>query len=150
WAITLILVQKPLGGVSMAILLWQILTLAEIVDINDLRESAIGPVILGLMGYSHFFSTGHQATLQAIQWESAFIAFETIVYPWPPLLVVGNTVGPQILTALAVPLLVLWKIPPKTKGALSGVGVAAATHLLYHSGITLSSVICAGHLRRHL
>lgn len=150
WSIVFILVQKPLGGVSLAILLWQILSLSEIIDVLDLRASAIGPVILGLLGSSHFFSTGHQATLPAIQWESAFIPFKTIVYPWSPLLVIANTIGPQLLTALSVPLLTLWKQPPKTSGLLSLAGTASATHMLYHTVVTLASVFCAGHLRRHL
>lgn len=150
WALALTLLQKPMGGASMGILLWQILSLLEIIDCNDLPDSAIGPIVLGLLGNSHFFSTGHQATLSSIQWESAFIPFMSIRYPWSPLLVVGNTLGPQILAALAVPLVVLWKAPPKRAGLLGSVVVAGATHMLYHAIITLSSVTCAGHLRRHL
>lgn len=150
WALALILLQKPMGGASMGILLWQILSLLEIIDCNNLSESAIGPITLGLLGNSHFFSTGHQATLSSIQWESAFIPFTSIRYPWSPLLVVGNTLGPQILAALAVPLVVLWKAPPKRAGLLDSVAVSGATHMLYHAVTTLSSVTCAGHLRRHL
>lgn len=150
WALALILLQKPMGGVSMGILLWQILSLLEIIDCNNLSDSAIGPIILGLLGNSHFFSTGHQATLSSIQWESAFIPFTSIRYPWSPLLVIGNTVGPQILAALAVPLVTLWKAPPKRAGLLGSVTVAGATHMLYHAVTALSSVVCAGHLRRHL
>lgn len=150
WALSLILLQKPMGGASMGILLWQILSLLEIIDCNDLSDSAIGPIVLGLLGNSHFFSTGHQATLSSIQWDSAFIPFVSTRYPWSPLLVIGNTLGSQVLTALAVPLLALWKAPPKKTGLLSSVGVAGATHMLYHAVITLSSVVCAGHLRRHL
>lgn len=150
WALALILLQKPMGGASMGILLWQVLSLLEIIDCNDLSDSAIGPIILGLLGNSHFFSTGHQATLSSIQWESAFIPFTSIRYPWSPLLVIGNTVGPQILAALAVPLVALWKAPPKRAGLLGSVAVAGATHMLYHAVTALSSVVCAGHLRRHL
>lgn len=150
WALALILLQKPMGGASMGILLWQILSLLEIIDCNNLSDSAIGPIALGLLGNSHFFSTGHQATLSSIQWESAFIPFASIRYPWSPLLVIGNTFGPQILAALAVPLVVLWKAPPKRAGLLGSVAVAGATHMLYYTVTALSSVACAGHLRRHL
>lgn len=150
WALALILLQKPMGGASMGILIWQILSLLEIIDCNGLSESAIGPIVLGILGNSHFFSTGHQATLSAIQWESAFIPFSTVRYPWSPLLVVANSVGPQILTAIAVPLITLWKSPPTGPGQLGKTGKSVATHLLYHSTITLSAVACAGHLRRHL
>lgn len=150
WSLSLILLQKPMGGASMGILLWQILSLLEIIDCNDLSDSAIGPIVLGLLGNSHFFSTGHQATLSSIQWDSAFIPFTSTRYPWAPLLVIGNTIGPQVLTALAVPLIALWKASPKKAGLLGSVGVSGATHMLYHAVITLSSVVCAGHLRRHL
>lgn len=150
WALALILLQKPMGGASMGVLVWQIMSLLEIIDCNDLSDSAIGPIVLGLLGNSHFFSTGHQATLSSIQWESAFIPFSSIRYPWSPLLVIGNTLGPQILAALAVPLIALWKAAPKRAGLLGSVAVSGATHMLYHAVVTLSSVVCAGHLRRHL
>ena len=93
----------------MRFLLWHILNVLEIIDCNDLEASAIGPVVLGLLGNSHFFSTGHQATLPSIQWEAAFIPFKTIVYPWSPLLIAFNTVGPQILTAISIPWIFLWE-----------------------------------------
>ncbi|KAI5806603.1 phosphoethanolamine transferase class O [Peziza echinospora] len=150
WSLCLILVQKPLGGVSIGILLWQILNVLEILDCNDISSSAIGPVVLGILGNSHFFSTGHQATLASIQWESAFIPFSTIVYPWSPMLIALNSVGPQILTAVAVPLIGLWKRDPKSPGMLSSVVVSAATFVIYHAVIATSAAACAGWLRRHL
>lgn len=150
WALPLILLQKPLGGISMGILLWQILNVLEILDCNDLAGSAIGPIVFGLLGNAHFFSTGHQATLPSIQWESAFIPFKTIVYPWSPLLIALNSVGPQILTAMSVPLIALWKKQPKHTGILSSVMVSAATFILYHAVVGTSATACAGWLRRHL
>ena len=71
--------------------------------------SSIGPIALGLLGSFHFFKTGHQATLASIQWESAFIPFRAIHYPWSPLLVVLNTFGAQIICAIAVPAIPLWR-----------------------------------------
>lgn len=155
WALAIILLQKPMGGLSVGILLWQILSLLEIVDVNDLSTSSIGPVVLALLGNAHFFSTGHQATIASIQWESAFIPLSTIRYPWSPLLVVGNTLGAPILAALAVPLIALWKAPPKRsvgdkEGLLSKVAKAATTFMLFQTTITTASVVCAGWLRRHL
>lgn len=150
WALPLILVQKPLGGISMGILLWQILNVAEILDCNGLTDSSIGPVVLGLLGNAHFFSTGHQATLPSIQWEAAFIPFKTIVYPWSPLLIVLNTVGPQILTAISVPVISLWKKQPHHPGILANAAASAATFLLYHATVATSAAGCAGWLRRHL
>jgi phosphatidylinositol glycan class O len=155
WALALILLQKPMGALSMGILLWQILTVLEIIDVNNLSSSSIGPVMFAILGNAHFFSTGHQATLASIQWDAAFIPLATIRYPWSPLLIVGNTLGPQILTAIAVPLVALWKAPPKKEpqdqeGLMSKVARAAATYVLFQASIAGASMLCAGWLRRHL
>lgn len=167
FALAIILMQKPMGQGAIALLLWQILSLLEILDTNalTLNNSSIGPVVLGLLGSFYFFKTGHQATLSSIQWETAFIPLSAIKYPWSPLLVVLNTFGAQILVALAVPLTVLWKRPlqthdrvspssgkpanPATK-LVSDVVQAACTHILYLATINLATTMWAGHLRRHL
>jgi phosphatidylinositol glycan class O len=167
FALAIILMQKPMGQGAIALLLWQILSLLEILDTNalTLTNSSIGPVVLGLLGSFYYFKTGHQAVLSSIQWETAFIPLSTIIYPWSPLLVVLNTFGAQILAALAVPLTVLWKRPLQThdrttpgsnKSAnpstrlLSDVVQAACTHILYLATINLATTMWAGHLRRHL
>lgn len=113
FALAIILLQKPMGGGAIGIQLWQILSLLEILDTNGLStsNSAVGPAVLALLGSFHYFTTGHQATLSSIQWESAFIPLSTVRYPWTPVVVIMNTFGPQILSALAVPLTVLWKRP---------------------------------------
>jgi phosphatidylinositol glycan class O len=149
WALAIILLQKPMGGGVIGILLLQILALLEIIQVNNLSRAAIGPVVLALLGSFHFFKTGHQATLSSIQWESAFIPLKTIIYPWSPLFVVLNTFGAQILTAIAVPLTVLWKQPPR-KRLLVAVVRAVATHILYYAVINLATTMWAGWLRRHL
>ncbi|KAA8913303.1 hypothetical protein FN846DRAFT_930568 [Sphaerosporella brunnea] len=155
WALVLILLQKPMGALSMGVLLWQLLTILEIIDVNDLSSSSIGPVMFAILGNAHFFSTGHQATLSSIQWDAAFIPLSTIRYPWSPLLITANTLGPQILTAIAVPLVSLWKAPPKKEpeneeGLMSKVARASATYILFQATIAGASMICAGWLRRHL
>ena len=150
WLSAIFLLQKPMGGGAIGILTVQILALLEIIDTNDLSKSAIGPVVLGLLGSFHFFKTGHQATLSSIQWESAFVALKTITYPWSPLLVVLNTFGAQILTTVAVPLIALWKQPPKKPGLLSDVAKALATLIVYYSVLNLATTMWAGWLRRHL
>lgn len=182
FCLAIILVQKPIGQGAIGLLLWQILSLLEILDTNalTLKNSAIGPVVLGLLGSFYYFKTGHQAVLSTIQWESAFIPLSTIKYPWSPLLVVLNTFGAQILAAVAVPLTVLWKRPLETsdRGSplssdptsestsssskekqkprnpatklLSDVIQASTTHLLYLTTINLATTLWAGHLRRHL
>ncbi|KAJ4289783.1 mannose-ethanolamine phosphotransferase gpi13 [Kalmusia sp. IMI 367209] len=150
WYLAVALVQKPMGAGAIAIAAWQIFSLFEIVDTNKLSDSSIGPVVLGLLGSFHFFKTGHQATPSSIQWESAFIPLHTIRYPWSPLLIILNTFGAQILCAVAVPALVLWKQPPKKKGLLGDVAKAMATHVLFYAVINLATTMWAGHLRRHL
>ncbi|CAI6329669.1 unnamed protein product [Periconia digitata] len=150
WYLAIALVQKPMGAGALALAMWQIFSLFEIIDTNKLSDSPIGPVILGLLGSFHFFKTGHQATLASIQWETAFIPLRTIRYPWSPLLVILNHFGAQILCAVAVPALVLWKQPPKKKGLLGDVAKAVGTHLLFYATINLATTMWAGHLRRHL
>ncbi|KAI4215114.1 MAG: hypothetical protein LQ351_002429 [Letrouitia transgressa] len=150
WLLAIILLQKPMGGGVIVILALQILALLEIIDSNDLSQSAVGPIVLALLGSFYFFKTGHQATLASIQWESAFIPLKAIHYPWSPMLVFLNTYGAQILTTVAVPLLVLWKKPPQKKGLLGEVAMAMATYILYFAVINLATTMWAGWLRRHL
>ncbi|KAL4778474.1 hypothetical protein BJX76DRAFT_139209 [Aspergillus varians] len=162
FCLAIILMQKPVGQGAMGLLLWQILSLLEILDTNALitSNSAIGPVVLGLLGSFYYFKTGHQATISSIQWETAFIPLTTVKYPWSPILVILNTFGAQILAAIAVPLTALWKRPlqlhdknssqkPAIK-ILSDVAQASATYILYFATINLATTLWAGHLRRHL
>ncbi|TAQ83832.1 hypothetical protein B7494_g7844 [Chlorociboria aeruginascens] len=76
--LSILLVQKPMGAGSISLMAWQILSLLEILDLNSLTTSPIGPAILALLGSFHFFKTGHQTTLSSIQWESAFIPLHSI------------------------------------------------------------------------
>lgn len=162
FGLAVILMQKPMGQGAIALLLWQILSLLEILDTNALATTnvSIGPIVLGLLGSYYYFKTGHQAVLSTIQWETAFIPLSTVKYPWSPLLVILNTFGPQILSAIAVPLTVLWKRPLQVQEPgksdnpslriLSDVIQAVTTHILYLGTITLATTMWAGHLRRHL
>ncbi|KAI1107213.1 hypothetical protein F4804DRAFT_297995 [Jackrogersella minutella] len=145
-----ILLSKPMGGGAIAIMLWQILALAEIIDLNDLSAETIGPVTLAVLGNFHYFKTGHQAVLASIQWDSAFIPLLTIRYPWSPLAVALNTFAGQILAAAAVPLLVLWKTSPKQKGVLENTSRALGAFVAYYAVESLATMAWAGHLRRHL
>lgn len=150
WYLAIALLQKPMGAGAIGILVWQLFSLFEIVDTNKLHTSSIGPIVLGLLGSFHYFKTGHQATLSSIQWESAFIPLSTIRYPWTPIIVVMNHFGAQILCAVAVPALVLWKVKPQQKGLLGAMAKAIATHMLFYATICLATTMWAGHLRRHL
>ncbi|KAF2231998.1 GPI ethanolamine phosphate transferase 3 [Viridothelium virens] len=117
WSLAATLAAKPMGTGALALCLWQILSLLEILAANphlgSASSSSIGPIVLALLGSFHYFKTGHQASLASIQWESAFIPFKTVTYPGGPAMVALNTCGPQILCAVAVPALGLWKKAPK-------------------------------------
>ena len=150
WALVLLLLQKPVGQGTLALCLVSILNILEIVDANSIHDSPLAPVTLALLGNYYFFKTGHQAVLSSIQWETAFIPFKTVTYPWSPLLVVLSTFAPQILCVLAVPATVLWKVQPRKEGLLDAVAKALAVHILVYAGIALATVIEAAWLRRHL
>ncbi|KAK3068358.1 mannose-ethanolamine phosphotransferase gpi13 [Teratosphaeriaceae sp. CCFEE 6253] len=150
WILALQLLQKPMGQGALALCLVSILNLLEILDANDLRHTALGPTLLALLGNFYFFKTGHQAALATIQWESAFIPLKAITYPWSPLFVTLNTFGAQILCAIAVPAISLWKVPPKQQGLLGRISGGMATHVLFHAAIAVATVLEAAWLRRHL
>ena len=150
WALAILLLQKPMGAGAIALLLWQILSLAEILAANNVQDSAVGPITLALLGSFHFFKTGHQATLASIQWDAAFIPLKNIIYPFSPLLILLNTFGAQILCAIAVPTLVLWKRDPTRRGLLSDVAKATGTFISFFATESLATAVWAGHLRRHL
>lgn len=145
-----ILLSKPMGSGAIAIMMWQVLALAEILDINGITSETIGSVTLALLGNYHYFKTGHQAVLSSIQWDSAFIPFLTIRYPWTPIVVALNHFAGQILACVALPLLVLWKTSPKRKGVLESVSRALGVFVAYYTIQSLATMAWAGHLRRHL
>ncbi|PNY29512.1 GPI ethanolamine phosphate transferase 3 [Tolypocladium capitatum] len=145
-----LLLSKPMGAGALALMLWQVLSLAEVLDLNGLKTETIGPVMLAVLGNFYFFKTGHQAVLASIQWDSAFIPLFAIRYPWSPLVVVLNTFAGQILAAACVPLLALWKTGPKQKGVLEAVARAAAVFVAYFAVEALATMSWAGWLRRHL
>lgn len=145
-----ILLSKPMGGGAMALMMWQVLSLVELLDLNDIASETIGPVMLGLLGNFHYFKTGHQAVMSSIQWDAAFIPLFSIRYPWSPLVVILNTFAGQILAAASVPLVVLWKTGPKRKGVLESVSRALGVFIAYFAVESLATMAWAGYLRRHL
>ncbi|KAI5954048.1 GPI13 [Candida margitis] len=152
FTVAVMLTTKPLGAVSISILIIQILSLLEMIDELGLRRNLISPIIFGLLGYQHFFSTGHQATIPSIQWELGFMTTETIVFPFTHLNIVLNTFGPFFLVALAVPLITIWKMVPSPKPitVLSQIITNITTLSTYLLFTGLSSSIFAAHFRRHL
>lgn len=149
----IILFNKPLAQVSIFLMCNQLLSILEIIDLLKLKENIIGPVILGLLSYQQFFSTGHQATIPSVQWDVGFILTDTITFPFTHIAIVLNTFGPQILVALSVALLTLWNQPPdvlKPQTLLGRIVSNSGVLILYHTILCLSSFIWVTHFRRHL
>ena len=118
-----------------------------------IRPTFTDAVPLVLMGFLGFFATGHQAVLTSIQWKAAFVGFEVVTYPFSPLLVIINTWGPFALSALALPLVAIWKVSPRQQATTPILGDTlqlALAFIIYHSSITLASALFAAWLRRHL
>lgn len=152
FAAAIMLTSKPLAAISIAGLLIQILSFLEIIDALDLRRNLMSPIIFGLLGYQHFFSTGHQATIPSIQWDPAFLTNETIVFPFTHINLSLNNFGSFILTYLAIPLVTFWRIPPTNKpiAVLSQVITLTTSLVTYQTLLSLSSFIFTAHFRRHL
>lgn len=144
------LLTKPMGSGALALLMWQILSLAEIIDLNAMKSESIGPIMLAVLGSFHYFKTGHQAVLSSIQWDSAFIPLFTVRYPWTPIIMTLNTFAGQILAAVSVPLVVLWKVGPKQRGVLETTARALGIFMAYFAVEALATMSWAGWLRRHL
>lgn len=149
---SVLVVCKPLGGISLFFLVNQLLTLLELVDILNIRTNLISAVVLCLLGYQHFFTTGHQATLQSIQWEIGFMFTESIMFPITHFGILLNTLGSFILVCVAVPLLTLWKIPPTNKPVALSSKIAenAMTMLIYQTCLTIVTLVTTNNFRRHL
>ena len=152
FTVAIMLVSKPLGAISINMLIVQILSLLELYHIMDIRRNLISPLIFGLLGYQHFFSTGHQATLAAIQWDVGFMTTETITFPFTHLNIVLNTFGPFLIICLSVPLITLWRLAPSSKPItiLSQIVTNVTTLITYQLFTGVSSLIFAAHFRRHL
>ncbi|AAS54616.2 AGR126Cp [Eremothecium gossypii ATCC 10895] len=149
----ILLFNKPLAQLSLFLMCNQLLSILEIFDLLKLKENLIGPVALGLLSYQQFFSTGHQATIPAVQWDMGFILTERITFPFTHLGIVLNTFGPHILCGISVALLTLWKQPPgilRANTLLARVVSNCGMLLIYQTVLCLSTFIWVTNFRRHL
>lgn len=149
----ILLFNKPLAQLSLCLMCNQILSILEIIDLLKLKENIIGPIVLGLLSYQQFFSTGHQATIPSVQWDIAFILSDKITFPLSQISLILNTFGPHILVALSVALLTLWKQPPdvlKPQTLLGRIVSNCGMLLIYNTVLCLSSLIWVTVFRRHL
>ncbi|KAM0746783.1 hypothetical protein T439DRAFT_383821 [Meredithblackwellia eburnea MCA 4105] len=177
------LVNSPPAQIALTLYLIIALSLLEVFDserdvqhlrnavtmssLNDLLNNDIptapahtGPSfsqisIIALLSHLAFFATGHQAAFPSIQWNVAFIGFPRLVYPFSPLLVILNTLGPFILTSLLIPLFSFWALSPRLRDQpplplLRTLLRTAAAYSTYQTLVTLSTAFWAGYFRRHL
>ncbi|KAG8814713.1 mannose-ethanolamine phosphotransferase gpi13 [Serendipita sp. 399] len=160
--------QLP-GQLVLALGLAALLSYLEFIDtVRDVRNPAqqrpyrlptLEEVLpLALLGLESFYATGHQATLNSLQWKSAFI-FSADRGTLSPIAVTLNTLGPTIFFAMCVPLLALWAIEPlnattplKARRREVVAGSLKSFLLLsnYHSMVLLAAAACAMIQRRHL
>lgn len=150
--VAVLLVTKPLGALSICMLVVQLLSLLELFSFLEIRRNLVAPVMFGLLGYQHYFSTGHQATLASIQWEVGFMTTQTIVFPFTHLNITLNTFGSFLIVCLSVPLITLWRIPPSAKPitVLLQIVTNITTLLTYQTLTSIMSFIFSAHFRRHL
>lgn len=148
----ILLVTQPIGAVSLCIMVVQLLSLLELYDILNLQRNLVAVIVFGLLGYQHFFSTGHQAAIRSIQWEIGFMVNQKVLYILSGLTIILNTFGSFFIICLAVPLITLWRIPPSAKPItlLAQVVTNVTTLLTYQTIISIMSFIFAAHFRRHL
>lgn len=152
------LCTKPMGGLALAGMVYQILTLLELSDALDIQSKSalIIPTIIGLMATQYYFATGHQATLASIQWDVAFIFTESIRAPLPHIALILNTFGPFILAGFAAPLTMFYKLSPSPKDfRASEVNIgkmlrASLSMMIYITLLTSFNLIMTAILRRHL
>lgn len=133
------LFAQPMGQVALGMVICVVLCLAEVSgggkgDVSSANvpaslrtehqggkievASPLVLVTLNILSHVAFFSTGHQASVSSIQWRAAFVGFNRLVYPFAPVFVTVNTLGPSMLAVLALPLVVLWRHAPRPRSTL--------------------------------
>lgn len=82
---------------------------------GEITTPWISVISVFFLSSEHFFSTGHQATIPSIRWESAYHGFsgDFPTNAIPAVLIATNTFSSYILCTVALPLLIYW---PFTRG----------------------------------
>ncbi|ODV97360.1 hypothetical protein PACTADRAFT_38885 [Pachysolen tannophilus NRRL Y-2460] len=150
--VAVLMATKPLGELSLFLLVNQILSLLELADILQLKNHSIITVVLSLLAYSNFFSTGHQATLQSIQWEIGFLATETIMFPFNQIPIILNTFGGFIICSLTAGLLSVYKRSPSSKPItlISKIAENLIFFIMINLFLAFGSTLMTTFFRRHL
>ncbi|KAJ1994403.1 mannose-ethanolamine phosphotransferase gpi13 [Coemansia spiralis] len=160
--------QQPMGGIMLSILLIKLILCAELFDFlrdaltaeDGTSTSSLVPAqmtVMSLLAYQGYFATGHQFTLVSIQWSTAFVGIREMQLYICGGIVALNTLGAFLLTAICVPLAVLWNeslglqklrlAPDMYIAKIAGVG---AVYSAYQLIITVGSAVFAAWFRRHL
>lgn len=170
---TFIFLGRSAGSLSMSVLFVQLLSLTVLLcfshEFKNLRSSPLTCMILVELMFLHFFSTGHQMALPFIQWDLAFLASKSIIYPTSPVFIAGNAFGSFWMVALWIPCLVTFSSSSNTKHKAnkrstlaepinsSHPSEASSHHVCLMVGvtcamtlITFSTMLFAAHFRRHL
>ncbi|KAG2133743.1 hypothetical protein DEU56DRAFT_859098 [Suillus clintonianus] len=121
---------------------------------NINRELLFSDIVpLALLATHTYYSTGHQSTFSSLQWKSAFVFGKTLSFPLSHVSVAVNTFGSFLLLALAVPLVVLWNLPPvpHPRPTIGASALRAALAMsLYFAVLAFGAAVCGAVLRRHL
>lgn len=156
---------RSAGSVSILLLVLQLLILRNLQreKATSISRPLLCMILVELM-FIHFFSTGHQMALPFIQWDLAFLASKTIIYPLSPLLIAGNAFGSFLVVSLFVPTIFRHAHTLKmetdstassTKGERDRDCKGSETQnalgiMLILTFITFSTMVFATHFRRHL
>lgn len=147
-----LLVSKPTAVIVLLGMTLQVFCLSEICHYGQLKKTPVPAVVSALLAMHYFYATGHQATIPSVQWDVAFMASRTIVFPLAHIILVLNSLGTLIIGVFAAALIPLWKQPPAknheivARRAMSSVLV----YIAYFALLTLCTSLYAGLLRRHL
>ncbi|KAJ1665929.1 mannose-ethanolamine phosphotransferase gpi13 [Coemansia sp. RSA 1813] len=160
--------QQPMGGIMLAVLLVSLMFSAELFDAlrdalttaDDSPAPSLVPAqvaVMALLAYQGYFATGHQFTLVSLQWSTAFVGIREMNLLICGAIVSLNTLGSFVLTALCVPLVMLWneslgsqllRLAPDAY--LARVVGAGALYAAYNLLVTTGSALFAAWFRRHL
>ncbi|KAJ8041849.1 GPI ethanolamine phosphate transferase 3 [Holothuria leucospilota] len=106
---------------SLILMMVQMFTAVELKSLTDREENQKVPVVpvwlvalWSMMSMQYFFTTGHQATIPSIRFETAFIGYHgnypSYLYWIPAVLIILNTFAAQVMFAVAVPFMFLWTL----------------------------------------
>ncbi|CAA16901.1 pig-O [Schizosaccharomyces pombe] len=142
--------QRPLGHLSLFSCFLQILLLIQLKQWQPSVGHNFFSVTLGLLGLSHFFTTGNQAAISSLDWNFAFIHSKSAEnQAISAIFMFLHTVGAPILTCISIPLFSFEPLSKKNR-FLINLFRFSFSFILYNLLISTSTVFFAGFFRRHL